>query len=145
MDRATGGARQGILFSQEVLFPQTEYAIYAVGEPPFDLREALSFVGEMGFGGLASVGLGTFQVVGEEEVELPEARNPNAYTSLAPGPLEGALYYELEPTGEGLGVGTWGPNPSRNLTSAPGREACTAMTLAFRCWTSPQSLPQRTG
>ncbi|WP_022799564.1 type III-A CRISPR-associated RAMP protein Csm4 [Thermus islandicus] len=99
IDRATGAARRGILFTQELLFPdpRTPYALYVLGEAPFDLKEGLAFVGEMGYGGGASVGLGRFRVEGPLEAELPEAKEPNAYATLAPGPLEGALYYELEP------------------------------------------------
>lgn len=111
IDRGTGGARQGILFAQELLFPTGRYAVYALGEPPFDLLEGLRFVGEMGYGGLASVGAGWFRVEGQEEVELPEARGANAYATLAPGPLEGALYYEPEPYWGRLGGGYVGAKP----------------------------------
>ncbi|MGC8904913.1 type III-A CRISPR-associated RAMP protein Csm4 [Thermus sp.] len=110
IDRATGAARRGILFTQELLFPdpKTPYALYVLGEAPFDLKEALAFVGEMGYGGGASVGLGRFRVEGPLEAELPEAEAPNAYATLAPGPLEGALYYELEPYWGRLGAGHGG-------------------------------------
>lgn len=111
VDRGTGGARQGILFAQDFLFPQGEYAVYTLGEAPFPVREGLEFVGEMGYGGLASVGLGVFQVVGEEEVELPEAPGANAFVSLAPGPIEGALYYDLEAYWGRLGGGYVGAKP----------------------------------
>uniref|UniRef100_A0A831UI33 CRISPR system Cms protein Csm4 n=1 Tax=Thermus islandicus TaxID=540988 RepID=A0A831UI33_9DEIN len=110
IDRATGAARRGILFTQELLFPdpKTPYALYVLGEAPFDLKEALAFVGEMGYGGGASVGLGRFRVEGPLEAELPEAEAPNAYATLAPGPLEGALYYEVEPYWGRLGAGHGG-------------------------------------
>ena len=113
IDRATGAARRGILFTQELLFPdpQTAYALYVMGEAPFDLRDALAFVGEMGFGGGASVGLGRFRVEGPFALELPEAQGANAYATLAPGPLEGALYYELEPYWGRLGGGYVGAKP----------------------------------
>ncbi|MEZ0322330.1 MAG: RAMP superfamily CRISPR-associated protein [Thermus sp.] len=111
IDRATGGAQKGILFAQELFFPEGRYAVYALDEPPFDLEEALRFVGEMGFGGLASVGAGTFRLEGKEAVELPEAQNPNAFASLAPGPLEGARFYELEPYWGRLGGGYVGAKP----------------------------------
>lgn len=111
VDRGTGGARQGILFAQDFLFPQGEYAVYTLGEAPFPVREGLEFVGEMGYGGLASVGLGAFQVVGEEDVELPEAPGANAFVTLAPGPLEGALYYDLEAYWGRLGGGYVGAKP----------------------------------
>ncbi len=77
-------------------------------------------MGEMGYGGGASVGLGRFRVEGPFEVDLPEARSPDAYATLAPGPLEGALYYEVEPYWGRLGAGHGG-GPSRGLTSGPGR------------------------
>ncbi len=107
IDRATGAARRGILFTEELLFPdpKTPYALYVLGEPPFDLGKALAFVGEMGFGGGASRGLGRFRVEGPLEAELPEAKEPQAYATLAPGPLEGALYYEVEPYLGRLGGG----------------------------------------
>lgn len=111
VDRGTGGARQGILFAQEFLFPKGEYAVYTLGEEPFPVREGLEFVGEMGYGGLASVGVGAFRVVGEEEVELPEAPGANAFVTLAPGPLEGSLYYELEAYWGRLGGGYVGAKP----------------------------------
>ncbi|WP_298630133.1 hypothetical protein [uncultured Thermus sp.] len=111
IDRGTGGARQGILFAQDFLFPQGEYAVYTLGEAPFPVREGLEFVGEMGYGGLASVGLGVFQVVGEEDMELPEAPGANAFVSLAPGPLEGALHYDLEAHWGRLGGGYVGAKP----------------------------------
>lgn len=111
IDRGTGGARKGILFAQDLLYPQGEYALYLLGEPPFDVAEGLRFVGDMGFMGLASVGIGSFQVVGEEEVELPEAKEANAFASLSPGPLEEALFYELEPYWGRLGGGYVGAKP----------------------------------
>lgn len=49
-------------------------------------------------------------------VELPEAKEPNAYATLAPGPLEEALYYEVEPYWGRLGGPTWGPGPSKGPT-----------------------------
>jgi len=113
IDRGTGAARRGILFTQELLFPdpRTPYALYVMREAPFDLRDALAFVGEMGFGGGASVGLGRFRVEGPKEAELPEAKAANAYATLAPGPLEGALYYELEPYWGRLGGAYVGSKP----------------------------------
>lgn len=83
---------------------------------PLDLGEALAFVGEMGYGGQASLGLGRFRVEGPFAVELPEAKEPNAYATLAPGPLEEALYYEVEPYWGRLGGPTWGPGPSKGPT-----------------------------
>ncbi|WP_038056697.1 type III-A CRISPR-associated RAMP protein Csm4 [Thermus amyloliquefaciens] len=111
IDRGTGGARQGILFAQDLLFPSGRYAVYALGEPPFDLKEGLEFVGAMGYGGLASVGAGWFLVEEVRPVDLPEAREPNAYVTLSPGPLEGALYYEPEPYWGRLGGGYVGARP----------------------------------
>lgn len=113
IDRATGAARRGILFTEELLFPdpQTPYALYLLGDPPFDLKAALAFVGEIGYGGKASVGLGRFRVEDSFTAELPEARSPTAYTTLAPGPLEGALYYELEAYQGRLGGGYVGAKP----------------------------------
>ncbi|WP_337845729.1 RAMP superfamily CRISPR-associated protein [Thermus sp.] len=113
IDRATGAARRGILFTEELLFPdpKTPYALYLLGDPPFDLKAALAFVGEMGYGGKASVGLGRFRVEGPFPAELPEAQAPTAYTTLAPGPLEGALYYELEAYQGRLGGGYVGAKP----------------------------------
>ncbi len=113
IDRGTGAARRGILFTQELLFPdpRTPYALYALGEPPFDLLDGLRFVGEMGFGGGASVGLGRFRVEEPLSVELPEAKGANAYATLAPGPLEGAVYYELEPYWGRLGGAYVGAKP----------------------------------
>lgn len=111
IDRATGGARKGVLFTQDLLFPTGRYAVYALGEPPLDLLEGLRFVGSMGYGGLASVGAGVFQVEGPEAVDLPEAREANAWATLAPSPLEGALYYEPEPYWGRLGGGYVGARP----------------------------------
>lgn len=111
IDRGTGGARQGVLFAQDLLFPTGRYAVYAVGEPPFDLEAALRFMGEMGYGGLASVGAGWFTLEGKEAVELPEAKEANAYATLAPGPLEGVLFYEPEPYWGRLGGGYVGAKP----------------------------------
>ncbi len=113
IDRATGAARKGILFAEELLFPdpKTPYALYLQGDPPFDPKEALAFVGEMGYGGKASVGLGRFRVEGPFSAELPEAHSPNAHMTLAPGPLEGALHYELEPYWGRLGGGYVGAKP----------------------------------
>lgn len=78
---------------------------------PLDLGEALAFVGEMGYGGQASLGLGRFRVEGPFAVELPEAKEPNAYATLAPGPLEEALYYEVEPYWGRLGGAYVGARP----------------------------------
>ncbi|GAA6756166.1 hypothetical protein Thermus77420_16420 [Thermus thalpophilus] len=111
IDRPSGTARAGVLFAQDLFVPEGRFAVYALGEPPFDLLEGLRFVGEMGYGGLASVGAGCFRVEGEEALELPEAQNPNAYATLAPGPLEGALYYELEPYWGRIGGGYVGAKP----------------------------------
>ena len=113
VDRAAGTARPGVLFTQEYLFPdpRTPYALYVLGEAPFDLGEALAFVGEMGYGGQASLGLGRFRVEGPFAVELPEAKEPNAYATLAPGPLEEALYYEVEPYWGRLGGAYVGARP----------------------------------
>jgi CRISPR-associated protein Csm4 len=111
IDRATGGARKGVLFAQELLFPEGRYAVYALGEPPFDLLEGLRFVEEMGYGGLASVGAGVFRVEGTEEVDLPEAAHPTHYATLAPGPLEGVVYYDLEAYWGRLGGGYVGARP----------------------------------
>ncbi|MEN2981252.1 MAG: hypothetical protein ABDH20_01140 [Thermus sp.] len=111
IDRGTGGARKGVLFTQDLLFPTGWYAVYALGEPPLDLLEGLRFVGSMGYGGLASVGAGVFRVEGPEAVDLPEAQEANAWATLAPGPLEGALYYEPEPYWGRLGGGYVGARP----------------------------------
>ncbi|MER3426215.1 MAG: CRISPR-associated protein Csm4 [Thermus sp.] len=100
IDRLTGGARKGVLFTERAQVLIGEWTVYAVGEvEAHRFPEALRSIGLFGLGGGASVGLGRFEVVKEEEMELPEASSPNAYLTLSPTlPQPGkALFYRVEP------------------------------------------------
>lgn len=99
VDRWTGGAREGVLFTDRGYALKGEWSLYATGDlEGYEFPEALRAIGLFGLGGGASVGLGRFEVVEEAEVELPEASSPNAYLTLSPVlPQEGqGVYYALE-------------------------------------------------
>ncbi len=97
--RATGTAQEGVLFTERVYWPDPEqtWTVYVEPPQPVDyLREALKQIGRLGYGGKASVGLGRFEVVGVEAVDLPEAENPTHYLTLAPALPQGEGFWALE-------------------------------------------------
>ncbi|MER3480700.1 MAG: CRISPR-associated protein Csm4 [Meiothermus sp.] len=101
INRTTGTAREGILFTDRVYWlgdgEQQTWTVYAqVRQQADDLEQALREVGIFGYGGKASVGLGRFEVVGTQELELPEAENPTHYVTLSPTLPQGEGFYALE-------------------------------------------------
>ncbi|GIW25838.1 RAMP superfamily CRISPR-associated protein [Meiothermus sp.] len=96
--RATGTAQEGILFTDRVYWlGQGEWTVYVQLRREADyLEEALRQIGAFGYGGKASVGLGRFEVVDVQEMELPEAENPTHYVTLAPTLPEGEGFFALE-------------------------------------------------
>ncbi|MCS7069709.1 MAG: RAMP superfamily CRISPR-associated protein [Meiothermus sp.] len=96
--RATGTAQEGILFTDRIYWlGQQVWTVYVQmrGEADY-LETALREIGAFGYGGKASVGLGRFEVVAVEEMELPEAENPAHYVTLAPTLPEGEGFFALE-------------------------------------------------
>lgn len=102
ISRATGGAFPGILFGEKLTRLEGEFGFYLKTQPSYDvefLRQLLETVGLMGIGGKTSIGLGAFRVGEPKKVELPQAEDGNAETSLAPFllPENPAGFYRLEP------------------------------------------------
>ncbi len=97
INRGTGTAQEGILFTDRVYWLEQTWTVYAQLRHSADyLEEALREIGSLGYGGKASVGLGRFEVVGVEEVDLPEAENPTHYLTLAPTLPKGEGFWALE-------------------------------------------------
>lgn len=97
INRTTGTAQEGILFTDRVYWLNQTWTVYAqLRQQTDDLERALQEVGTFGYGGKASVGLGRFEVVGSEELELPEAENPTHCVSLSPTLPQGEGFYALE-------------------------------------------------
>jgi CRISPR-associated protein Csm4 len=100
INRQTGTAQEGILFTETVTQPQGRWTVYMRplhgAYSPDWLAASLRAIGEQGYGGRASVGLGRFSVAGPQEVVLPEAKGANAYTTLAPCLPHAEGYYALE-------------------------------------------------
>ncbi|WP_018466918.1 type III-A CRISPR-associated RAMP protein Csm4 [Calidithermus timidus] len=98
ISRATGTAQEGILFNDRVYWlGQGEWSVYVqLRREAGYLEEALQQIGTFGYGGKASVGLGRFEVVDVQEMELPEAENPTHYVTLAPTLPEGEGFFALE-------------------------------------------------
>ncbi len=96
--RSTSTAQEGILFTDRVYWlGRQEWTVYVQVRKETDyLEEALRQIGTFGYGGKASVGMGRFEVVGVEEMELPEAENPTYYVTLAPTLPEGEGFFALE-------------------------------------------------
>lgn len=102
INRTTGTAQEGILFTDRVYWlndkaQQQTWTVYAQVRQQADyLEQALREVGTFGYGGKASVGLGRFEVVDTQELELPEAENPTHYVTLSPTLPQGEGFYALE-------------------------------------------------
>lgn len=102
INRTTGTAQEGILFTSRVYWlsdkeQQQTWTVYAQVRQPVDyLEAALREIGLFGYAGKASVGLGRFEVVGSEELELPEAENPTHYVTLSPTLPQGEGFWALE-------------------------------------------------
>lgn len=100
--RSTGTAQEGILFTDRVYWLNDEgnrqtWTVYVQLRREADyLETALREVGHFGYGGKASVGLGRFEVVDTQEMNLPEAENPTHYVTLAPTLPEGEGFFALE-------------------------------------------------
>lgn len=96
--RSTGTAQEGILFTDRVYWlGQQEWTVYVQLRQGADyLETALREIGTFGYGGKASVGLGRFEMVGVEEIELPETENPTHYVTLAPTLPQGEGFWALE-------------------------------------------------
>ena len=87
IDRAHGGAYEGLLFTDTLEQPLGTWNVHVLTEQPGALawlEQGLRFVGEQGYGGKSSVGLGRFTLSAPYETELPEAANANAFTTLSP-------------------------------------------------------------
>ena len=100
MNRLTGAAAEGQLFEDHVYWPKTELVVYAklnAGVDPSYIAHLLSHVGQVGFGGGASIGLGAFDLAGPEETELP-AVGKGAKVLLGPAllPKEAKGYWRGE-------------------------------------------------
>lgn len=102
INRATGTAQEGILFTDRVYWlgdkeQKQTWTVYAQIRQPADyLEQALREIGTFGYGGKASVGLGRFELVGTQEMDLPEAENPTHYVTLAPTLPQGEGFWALE-------------------------------------------------
>lgn len=100
--RSTGTAQEGILFTDRVYWlndqksKQTWTVYVQLRQEVAYLEEALREIGTFGYGGKSSVGLGRFEVVGIEDMELPEAQSPTHYVTLAPTLPEGEGFFALE-------------------------------------------------
>lgn len=100
--RTTGTAQEGILFTDRVYWlndkaQQQTWTVYVqVWQQAEYLEQALREVGTFGYGGKASVGLGRFEVVDTQELELPEAENPTHWVTLSPTLPQGEGFYALE-------------------------------------------------
>ena len=100
IDRAHGGAYEGLLYTDTLEQPLGIWTVYVQAAAPEVLtwlHEGLTYLGLTGYGGKASVGAGRFSVAEPRSLELPEAEHPNAYTTLAPciAPNSDG-YYQLE-------------------------------------------------
>lgn len=102
ISRLSGAAQEGILFTDRVYWlsgpkqAQT-WTIYVQVRRQADyLDTALSDIGTFGYGGKASVGLGRFEVIDTQEIDLPEAKHPTSYVTLAPTLPQGEGYWALE-------------------------------------------------
>jgi len=102
INRLTGTAQEGILFTDRVYWLNNKensqtWTVYVQLRHQVDyLEQALRDIGRFGYGGKASVGLGRFELVGTEELELPEAENPTHYLTLAPTLPSGEGFWALE-------------------------------------------------
>ncbi len=102
ISRATGTAQEGILFTDRVYWLNDKeqnktWTVYVQIRQQTDyLEQALQEIGTFGYGGKASVGLGRFEVVDSQEMELPEASNPTHYVTLAPTLPQGEGFWALE-------------------------------------------------
>ncbi|RDI94742.1 CRISPR-associated protein Csm4 [Meiothermus sp. QL-1] len=100
--RSTGTAQEGILFTDRVYWlnnrkgEQTWTVYVHLRQEAAYLEEALRDIGTFGYGGKASVGLGRFEVVGTQEMDLPEAPKPTHYVTLSPTLPQGEGYWALE-------------------------------------------------
>lgn len=102
ISRITGTAQGGILFTDRVYWlndkrDQQTWTVYVQLRQEADyLETALRGIGLFGYGGKASVGLGRFEVVDTQEIDLPETENPTHYVTLAPTLPEGEGFWALE-------------------------------------------------
>lgn len=98
INRTTGTAQEGILFTDRVHWlGEREWTVYVQLRREADyLAEALAHIGTFGHGGKASVGLGRFEVVDTQEMDLPEAPSPTHYVTLSPTLPKGEGYWALE-------------------------------------------------
>lgn len=91
IDRSSGGALQGALYDDDLLWYDgagsgTTLSIYLRGETPAidDAVTLLRWVGNLGYGGRASIGMGRFSVTNIAAATLPEAPNATHAVTLAP-------------------------------------------------------------
>ncbi|WP_299426122.1 RAMP superfamily CRISPR-associated protein [uncultured Meiothermus sp.] len=102
INRISGTAQESILFTDRVYWlnnkekKQTWTVYMQLRHKAGYLEQALLEIGAFGYGGKASVGLGRFEVVGSQEMNLPEAENPTHYVSLAPTLPQGEGFWALE-------------------------------------------------
>ena len=92
INRITGttGTGEFAPYSMDCIFypPGTRLTIFVlVDESVTDIasvRKALSLIGASGFGRDASIGLGRFEVIGDSELQFPDATGANALYCLSP-------------------------------------------------------------
>lgn len=100
IDRTHGGAFGGLLYTDTLEQPLGTWTVYVQAEQAAALAwlyKGLRFIGEGGYGGKVSVGLGRFSVSPPYETELPEAADADAFTTLSPCLVSHPRgFYELE-------------------------------------------------
>lgn len=92
IDRSSGTALQGALYDTELLWfyspktlPQT-LSLYMRGDAGSiaAMSELIEIVGQLGYGGGSSIGMGHFAITDSRTVTLPEAAEPTHSVTLAP-------------------------------------------------------------
>ncbi|AEB10941.1 type III-A CRISPR-associated RAMP protein Csm4 [Marinithermus hydrothermalis] len=102
IDRRSGTAKEGALYTEPAYWPAAgTLSVYLNGteEAVQDAVRLLEWVGRLGYGGRASIGLGQFTVAEVRPYTLPEAPHPTHAVTLAPTlpPTQGAGWWRLEP------------------------------------------------
>ena len=100
--RATGTAREGALYTERAYWLAADtLSVYLDGaaDAVQEAVQLLEWVGRLGYGGRASIGLGRFTVTEVRPFTLPAAPNPTHAVTLAPTlpPAQRAGWWRLEP------------------------------------------------
>jgi len=104
INRLTGTTGEGMFAPystiQEVMFPETELAIFVGVYDPVKIdavEEAFKRIGEFGFGRDASTGLGRFDVCDVSEVDLMKigASSPNSCYTISPSVPQKAAFQQM--------------------------------------------------